>query len=289
MKKILITGCNGLLGQRFIELHYKDYHITALSRSPIASPKLRVNYCVSDYSCDSLVPMFSRQDAVIHLAATRLYKGKDCYQVNTTLDSEVFKAAEMASVPHLIFASTRGVYGGKGPWQEEDAISPHNPYAFGKAQSELSALYYTRIKGQTITILRLAQILSDQEYEGGMLRTFFDRAERGLPLHLTAADISREYLYIDDAVDAFKAVIDSDGPAGIYNLGSGESVTIESITQIIADTYGVTVQKSPELKSMDEFSLMDSSTFRNTFNWTPNFTFELAVKDIVQKRKYDDR
>ncbi|ELB2086916.1 NAD(P)-dependent oxidoreductase [Vibrio parahaemolyticus] len=287
MKNILITGCNGMLGRRFIELYSSDFNITALGRNEVTYPVDNVNYKISDYSSDSLNEIFLKQDVVIHLAASRLYKGNDCYKENTFLDAKVFQAAELSNVPHIIFASTRGVYGGKGPWKEVDAISPDNSYSFGKAQSELLAQYYSKIKGQRITILRLAQILSDREYEGSLLRTFFDQAAEGINLNCTVSGIFREYIYLDDAVSAIKTVIDSDTFGGIYNLGNGESLSIKAIAEIIAETYGVIVQEPVKLKKMDELSLMDSSLFRSKFKWSPKYTFKEAVIHMAKTRKSD--
>ncbi|MBY5978949.1 NAD-dependent epimerase/dehydratase family protein [Ferrimonas balearica] len=284
--KILVTGCSGLLGRRFIERHACDFEITALSRTPINTPVPGVTYCTTDYSSESLTVLFEGQDAVLHLAAARLYTGNECYQQNTQLDAAVFDAAQQAGVHHVVFASTRGVYGkATAPWIESQATAPENPYASGKVQSELLAEQYGRSGGLRITCLRLAQIFSAEEFKGSMLRTFFDLAAQGQPLPVTVSGILREYLYIDDAVDAFRTVIESDAEGGIYNLGSGESVSIEDIARAIADVYGVEVQLASELKLVEEFSLMDSSKLRTQFGWRPGFSFEQAVGDIANRNK----
>ena len=284
--KILVTGCNGMLGRRFIERHARGLEITALSRVPINPLVPGVTYCNTDYSSQALTVLFEGQDAVLHLAAARLYNGNECYRQNTQLDAAVFNAAERAGVGHVVFASTRGVYGKTtSPWIESQATAPENPYASGKVQSELLAEQYGRSGALRITCLRLAQIFSAEEYKGSVLRKFFDLAAQGQPLPVKVSGILREYLYIDDAVDAFRTVIESDAEGGIYNLGSGESVTIEDIARAIADVYGVEVQLTSELKLVEEFSLMDSSKLRAQFGWRPNFSFEQAVGDIANRNK----
>lgn len=245
----------------------------------------RVSYQTTDYSSKELATLFEGSTAVLHLAGARLYTGNDCVQQNTRLDAAVFDAARQAGIHQVVFASTAGVYGkSSAPWIETQSTAPENAYASGKVQSEQLAEQYGRGDGPRIVCLRLAQIFSADEYEGSMLRTFFDRAADGQPLKVTVSGIFREYLYIDDAVDAFWKVLEGDSHNGIYNLGSGEIVTIEEIATAIADVYGVEVQFASELGLVEEFSLMDSSKFRAAFDWRPRFLFKQALLEIVNRK-----
>ncbi|MEZ8879481.1 NAD-dependent epimerase/dehydratase family protein [Vibrio lentus] len=292
MKKVLITGANGLLARHFIRCFHQEFQITALSRSEIAHPLKDVNYVVTNYSADALLTQFYDQDAVVHLAASRLYSvGVEACQQNVLLDEIVFETAHQAGVSKLLFASTRGVYGTSlAPWSESSSIAPNNVYALAKGQSEVLAQYYVHAKGLQITTLRLAQIYSSEEFKGSMLNTFFERARNGIDLDVSVIEGQREYIYIKDAISAMQRVLMVDAPAGIYNLGSEETQSIEQIASIIAKSYdnGVKSRLSSNPTFSRELSLMDSSKFRNMFDWYPLFSFESATKDIVSKTgKYE--
>lgn len=278
--KVAITGATGLLGKAFIAKYSNKIDVVPISRQPNTP-----NCIYSDFSLNSLVSILSDVDAVIHLAAQRQHKqGQNTS--NCVLDKLVFLAAKEAGIRNVVFTSTRGVYGKThSPWSETSPIIPNDLYALGKAQSELLALFLNSTFNMKIKCLRVAQVLSENEYKGSMIHTFINKAIIGDDLEVSVEGIFREYLYIDDLLDVLYTSVHSEEHNGIYNVGTGKGISILDIAKCTSKSFGLKskVLSKPNLKHIGEHSVMNIDLFCETFNWKPKYTFESAMKEIANR------
>lgn len=283
--KLAVTGANGFLGHHLVDGLRKTHEIHALQRTVPAGPAPSgVTRHATDYSHDALARAFDGCDVVLHLAAQRAYRGQEAAVLaNSTLDYTVFAAARDSGVGHVIFVSSRGVYGAEpAPWLEITPTAPTTLYAVVKRQSELTAEFFVR-KGLGITTVRLAQAFGLGEYADSAITTFLRQAYRGAPIELRAQGLQREHIYIKDIVSAFAAILAAP-QSGIYNVGSGETVALEDMAKAILAAFGRSddlLRMIAPLTRLTEVSLMDSSRFRADFGWAPAFTFASAARDIA--------
>jgi nucleoside-diphosphate-sugar epimerase len=158
---------------------------------------------------------------------------------------------------------------------------PESFYALAKAQSELLAKFFT-CKGMNIKVLRVAQLLGLGEYEGSAINTFIKQAYNNITIELTANGIQREYLYVKDLLIAIDAVLLKPENSGIFNVGSGEIVSLKQIAENVAEAFGrVNFVFESISQTFNEASLMDSTLFSKTFGWTPKYSFKTAMHDIA--------
>jgi UDP-glucose 4-epimerase len=295
---IVVTGASGLLGRAFVRHASAAHEVLALHRGGQVDADgqiAKATWKRCDYSAPALRAAFADADGIVHLAATRPIAPDDAEQAanaNLALDKSVFEAAQQAGVRNLVFASSRGVYGAAPtPWLEGTAVQPQTPYAQAKLDAEQVALALNEKAGMRIKALRLAQLLAADEYQGGLLRTFFDQALAGQPLTVGVAGIKREYLYLEDAASALLAALQTPQAAGVFNLGSGSTVTIEALARSIAAAVGQPelVQVQEPLQQRHEHSLMNSQRFYDTFNWQPRFTLATAVQDAIARKRDQQR
>jgi len=282
--KVAITGATGLLGKAFIKKYAKELEIIAISRKPNIP-----NTVYSDFSLESLSSIFSGVDAIIHLAAKRLYK-MDSTSSNYELDKIVLFAAKKSKVKNVLFTSSIGVYGtspNPSPRKESSSLDPSNFYALEKAQTELLASYLNTTACMRIKCLRVAQVISENEYKGSMLHTFIESACDGRDLEVSVEGIFREYIYIEDLLDALYIALQNKELCGIYNIGSGHGITILDIAKCISESFESKskVMLKQVLVSKDENSIMNSKLFVREFNWKPKYTFKTAMQDIASKVK----
>jgi len=281
--RVVITGSNGFIGRNLTAALSTKYDVLALSRHSTYDKCTGVTPVYTDYSLANLREILAGADAVIHLAAKRSISGNTHNLIdNIQLDYRLFQAAEDCSVKHVLFASTRGVYGSQpAPWSEVTPPAPLNLYALAKLHSEETAAFFVR-RGLRITTLRIAQVFGLGEYSGSAVATFLRNAYEGKPILLTATGISREYLYVSDLASAIEKVL-KQPISGIYNLGSGEVMNLEDMARAVQRAFG---RQSDILitdpKKMEEYTLMDSTSFRQCFSWKPEFSFATAAKDIAR-------
>ena len=283
--KVAVTGATGLLGKAFIKKYAKELDIIAISRKPNTP-----NTVYSDFSFESLTRIFTGADGLIHLAAQRLHSS-DSYISNYELDKTVFLSAKESKVKNVLFSSSRGVYGTtSSPWKETSQVAPNNLYALEKAQSELFASFLNMTCEMRIKCLRVAQVLSENEYKGSMIHTFIENAHRGIDNEVSVEGIFREYIYIEDLLDAFYIALQNKDLHGIYNVGTGNGISILDIAKCISKSFDKNskVFQKKKLKKIVENSVMDISLFTNAFSWKPRYTFDTAMHEIANKVKNND-
>ncbi|UWQ19675.1 NAD(P)-dependent oxidoreductase [Jannaschia sp. M317] len=282
--KVAVTGANGFLGHHILAGLKADHDMVALQRRVSPDGPADIEVRETDYGTASLSDVLKDCDAVIHLAAQRMHGGNEAAVLeNAALDHRLFSAAHDCGVRHVIFASTRGLYGTlPAPWHETDPIAPDTTYAMVKGQSELSADFFTRRKGLPVTALRLAQVFGLGEYDRSVTTVFLRNGFRGQALKLSATGLRREYIYVKDVVGAMRAVLER-GTPGVFNLGSGTAITIEEMAAGICAAFGRPGNYSiaEGAARLDEHSLMDISHLTETFGWTPSYSLEEAIRDIA--------
>jgi UDP-glucose 4-epimerase len=281
--RVAITGATGFVGRHLVLGLKDDHDILALARNQLHFSESNTPVTYTNYSAEELKELFCGCSAVIHLAAQRPYSAiGNSLLANILLDFRVFHAAEHCSVPHVIYASSRSVYGSQPtPWVEATPPAPTSLYGLAKQQSESTADFFAR-RGLRITTLRLAQIFGLGEYGNSAITTFIRNAYQGKSITLTATGIFREHLYIRDLVRAFGIVL-RNPTSGTYNLGSGELVSLEDMVRTVFRAFGRQggILKLDKPENIAEHSLMNSDLFRSSFSWHPLWSFSAAADEIA--------
>ncbi|MEO6316472.1 MAG: SDR family oxidoreductase [Chitinophagaceae bacterium] len=148
MKKILITGANGFLGQHLVRLlSANGYEVVAVARgeSRLAfTTTTPFRYYDADVTNDFLLNSILEKEmphTVVHAAAVTQaddcqLNQEACEAVNVRATAQLLLSAEMYS-RHFIYLSTDFVFdGAKGNYSEADAMAPLSWYGFTKMQAE---------------------------------------------------------------------------------------------------------------------------------------------------------
>lgn len=144
--KVLVTGANGLLGQKLSKLLAGDKHITPVLtvRKQSALPPAGVELHLMDITdADAVQATFSqhRPDVIVHTAAMTMVdqcelQRESCWQTNVTATEHLLRAAEAINA-HFIYVSTDFVFDGShGPLDESAQPKPVNFYGESKLAAE---------------------------------------------------------------------------------------------------------------------------------------------------------
>ncbi len=146
--KILITGANGLLGQKLVEMlgQKPDWTVLATGRGEcrIARLPANVSYSSCDISSEESVNQIFKEfgpTTVLHTAAMTNVDECElhpeaCHLQNVTASRHIIRACE-ESGSHLIHLSTDFIFDGEaGPYSEEDAPNPISVYGHSKLEAE---------------------------------------------------------------------------------------------------------------------------------------------------------
>jgi UDP-glucose 4-epimerase len=187
-----------------------------------------------------------------------------------------------ASSARLITVSSGGtVYDTSlpAPYREESPVRAAN--AYGQAMLEIERL--VRAWGEH-SVLRVSNAYGpgQQPRDGqGVIAHWLSAVAAEDPLRLVGSDqVARDYIYIDDVVDALIAASQADGPPSVVNIGSGQPTTLAELLSLISDAVSpqrVEVRQEPARVFDAPSTWLDISLARRELGWVPGTTLAAGL------------
>ena len=241
--RVLVTGAHGFVGRRLTQA-LAARHPGWRLLTP-TGPDGRSNDAPLDVTDPDAVQAYVRDHrptVVVHLAAVAAVTSATldprlAWQVNLdgVLNLVLALQAEAPSA-HLLFVSSAEVYGasldGKGPADESLVLQPVNPYAASKGAADI-LVRQAAASGLSATVMRPFNHTGPGQSEAFMAPSFagqIARIEAGLqPPMLSVGSLqdARDFLDVDDVVEAYIAVIDARAdlaPGEVFNVASGRAL-----------------------------------------------------------------
>ena len=272
--KILITGSNGLLGQKLVEYcQSKKINYCATSKGENRNPDCpSENYTQLDItSAEEVEHVFNKLQPthIVHTAAITNVdhcelNPEDCELVNVTATRYLIEAAN-AIQAHFQFVSTDFVFDGEqGNYTEEDEVNPLSLYAQSKVDGE--ALVQNLCKGEwsivrTIIVYGTGHNLS----RSNLILWAKGALEKGDPINIID-DQFRAPTYAPDLAAGCMGIIESE-EQGIFHISGPETMSIYQIVERIANHYGY---------AMEAVSKISSATLNQPAKRPPRTGFDLS-------------
>jgi CDP-glucose 4,6-dehydratase len=189
----------------------------------------------------------------------------------------------LGSLRRVVVASSDKAYGDHDrlPYREDFALQPRNPYDVSKACTDLIARSYAHFYGLPLAVTRLANVFGPGDVNWSRIVPDTARAlVRGeRPQVRSDGSAERDYIYIEDAVDAYLAVaasLERPGLAGrAWNAGWGRPVPVIEVVRTLIAVSGVDVEPDilGEGTPAGEISrqYLDSSAIREELGWEPRW------------------
>jgi nucleoside-diphosphate-sugar epimerase len=280
MKRILITGSGGFVGKRLVHtLECAGYLILKVCRSDgnIADPSTLLPFLD--------VPL----DFIFHLAS-RTYvpdswnEPADFHHVNVTGTLNVLELCRRRNLP-LTFVSSY-LYGSPKslPIKETDNIDPGNPYALSKSIAEILCGFYAENFGVPVTIIRPFNIFGPGQKKHFLIPEILGQIAARKTITLKDLSPRRDYLYLDDLVEALVLTINIGAGKHIYNIGYGSSLSVSEIVEIVQSVAGTSLpvvsEDTPRRNEINDV-YADISRAAQDLLWRPRHSFEEGIKKII--------
>ncbi|MCH2153925.1 MAG: NAD-dependent epimerase/dehydratase family protein [Phycisphaerales bacterium] len=208
--------------------------------------------------------------------------------VGLTLD--VIAAAEQAGVSRIVHVSSGGtVYGPDAdvPTPEDSMTEPVCAYGISKLAAEGHVQLAERMHGMCGINLRVSNPYGpwqDPRRGQGVVNAFIHRGMCHEPIDLWGdGGIVRDFLHVDDVLVAMGRAAMYEGPERIFNIGSGEGVSINQLIEDIEQMQGhrIEVRRHPGRDSDVPRSILDINRARRELDWSPEVTWKSGLKDTM--------
>ncbi|HXN07835.1 MAG TPA: NAD-dependent epimerase/dehydratase family protein [Nitrospiria bacterium] len=305
--KVLVTGGAGFIGSHIVDrLVMEDNEVIVLDNLSTGKRK-NIHKKAKFYKMDIVSPKIEKifrnekPDMVSHHAAqmdiTRsLADPIFDAQVNILGTINLLDLSVKHGVRHFVFASSGGaVYGDQYqfPATEEHDTSPLNPYGISKLAGEKYLHYYRQKSGLAYTCLRYANIYGPRQDpfgESGVVSVFGHKMLRKEEVIINGNGMqSRDYLFVEDAVEAHMAALHFPNPGGeVFNVGSGGETTVNDLYKLMHELTETTGKEvfGPEKKGEQVRSSLDSTKIQKILDWEPRISLrEGLIRTIEYFRK----
>ncbi len=224
-------------------------------------------------------------DLIYHLAA-QISVG-DSFK-NSSLDADInikgtinmLELARKNDCP-FVFASSSTVYGNaKVPTGEDALLNPISPYGLSKRAAEEYCGLYALEYNIPITIFRIFNVYGPGGSKGVIPDLVHKLRANPKKLEILGdGKQTKDYIYIDDVVDAFLS-----HKEGTFNLGSGKSISVIDLAKLIIESMkleGVKIETGHQNWQGDvPVTLADISKLKKT-GWSPKVRIDEGVKKMI--------
>ena len=233
-------------------------------------------------------------DAVVHLAAESSVAGSwedplRAWRVNVDGTVNVLDAVRVEQPDaRVLLASTCEVYGRaeRIPTPEDEPARPLSPYAATKAAAELAC----SVARLDVVVARASNHEGpgrDDRFAVGSWSRQIARLEAEGGGALLVGDLSaeRDILDVRDVCRAYRSLLDASVPAGTYNVGSGRTVTMAHVAELLVELARVPVQVERDESRVRPAEIPrlapDPTRLQAATGWRPAIPLEQTLADTL--------
>jgi dolichol-phosphate mannosyltransferase len=301
MKRCLITGANGFVGANLARrLVHDGYETHVLLRPGYQSWRLEeiqsqlIVHLVDLEHSNEVKGMVRtiRPDWVFHLAAYGAYSTQTNFSrmvdVNLLATVSLLDACSDAGVESFIYTGSSSEYGYKDhPPGENEVLEPNSHYAITKAAATHYCQFMARTTGIKAVAVRLYSVYGPYEEPTRLIPALIDNGLRGKLPPLVSPSTARDFVYVDDAVDAMVCIARKPAPAGaVYNICTGVQTTLASVVETARKLMGIAnepVWASMQRRSWDtDIWVGSGATMANEIGWQSGIDFETGLKLTIE-------
>lgn len=256
VKKILVTGSNGLLGQKLLDnlRNRNDFDLIASSkgadRYPYPGFYQYLNLDITDKLAVNEVIQTFKPDTIIHTAAMTNVDACEsekeaCWDLNVHALDHIIEASEKTGA-HIIHLSTDFVFDGQdGPYREEDKTDPVSYYGLSKEVSEKHLSFYSH-KWTVIRTIIVYGIVKDMSRTNIVLW-----AKKALSENKEITVVDDQFRSPTLAEDLAEACLSAavKEKTGIYHVSGKDFMSIIELVEMVADHYGLDKSLIKPIKS----------------------------------------
>ena len=297
--KYVVTGGAGFIGSHLIEKLVKQGDVVTVLDNlntgkieNLKSVSKKINFVQNDIrDFEVLRSLMENVDGVFHQAAMASVQDsfripEKFHDVNVNGTENIFKIAKEFGIK-VVYASSSSVYGDTSilPTTESDEKRPINPYAKTKLEKDKLAEQYAK-NGVKVIGLRYFNVFGPRQSKeyAGVIKLFLERIQQGLPPLVNGDGLQiRDFVYVDDAVNANILSMESDIDFEFFNIGTGTTISILDLANMIIKFSGLKIKPihRPALSGDVRATQADITKVKTMLKWRPTTSIQDWLKSAV--------
>jgi UDP-glucose 4-epimerase len=314
MTRVLITGIMGFIGSNLaqrlvddgVEVYGVERRVANRNLAVLGSllhDIILVSGDVSDYVSTRNAAKTANPDVIFHLAALspvrdsfeRPFDYQHANYLGTMNVAHSLLELQDPQTRKLIAASTAEVYGiqANEPLKETLPLHPSSPYAVSKAAGDLYLHMMFNSFSLKGTVLRPTNSYGRKFDTSFMVEYLVTQMLKGEKIYIGSPDSVRDYMYIDDHVNAYVLAMKNPKATGqVYNVGTTIGISNKELALMIAEKVGFD-KKNIALGSYppgypyrppvsDQSSIvLDSAKIRKELGWKPTVSLSEGIDKVI--------
>lgn len=299
MLRCLVLGGRGFIGTHLVDaLLQAGHHVVCFDRphvvplGPTYASNPRFELVEGDFLSEAdMAGVLPGCDVCVHLVSTTLPQNSNAdpvFDIETNLVGtlRLLNLARASGLRKVVFVSSGGtVYGipRSVPIEETHPTEPLCSYGIAKLAIEKYLELFRTLHRLDYTVLRIANPYGEMQRtrsSQGAVAVFLGRALRGEPVEIWGdGSVVRDYVYIRDVADALVSALHYPGPERIFNIGSGQGVSLNEVLDTIDAVLDRKTRRvyTPGRPFDVPASVLSIERARRALGWKPRVAFKDGI------------
>jgi GDP-mannose 4,6-dehydratase len=299
--KVLTTGGSGFIGSHLIskligfghEVYSLERYVTG--RYILGARRSMVFGDLRDSVSIRRLVKEVQPEAVIHLAAISPVSysydhPQEVFEVNALGTINLAEACmrEVSNFKHFLYAGTSEEYGNqdKFPITEDAELRPNSPYSVSKVAADKYLQYMRAAYDLPVTVLRPFNTYGRKDNTHFVVERTLTQMQQGETVRLGDPTPTRDFLYVDDHVDAYLACLDNPKAKGeVFNFCTGREISIKELIGLISKLTrfkGEIQWNTIPARPLDIKKLVGSyEKAKRILGWQPKYSLEEGLKKTI--------
>lgn len=281
-KKIAVTGAGGFIGKALAAyLQENGEGVMALDSKALD---------VTDKAAVNGLP-FEKIGHIVHLAGKTFVPRSweapaEFVETNTMGTLHMLEFCRLHEIPMTYISAY--IYGQpeRNPIRETDTVKPNNPYAKSKYMAEELCEFYARQFGVKVCIIRPFNVYGPGQKENFLIPQIIGHAMHQDCIQVLDLAPRRDYIYLDDLLEAIRLTVNRVQEYEVFNIGSGVSYSVEEVIETVQGILGSkkpVVCKNETRKNELNNVVADITHAGEVLGWKPAHSLEQGLREMIEK------
>ena len=288
--RVFVTGASGFVGRRLMRLFRAAGHEAhGTDREVDVTNPVAIHAALANHAPEAIVHL-----AALSSVATSWREPHLCYRQNF-VGTRTLLAAAHSACPNarVLLIGSADQYApttpAAAPLDETTPLRPRSPYARTKAAAELLGAAAAR-RGQPVVRVRAFNHTGAGQPDLFVVSNFARQVARIRLGHQEPVmrvgnlESVRDFLHVDDVLDAYLALLDPNVPAETYNIASGRSTSIQEILDRLIEIAGIEprIERDPDRWRETDWLVGDAARLRQATGWQPKISLDAILHELYR-------